>query len=132
MHPHASLRLLALCALVSSTALAQSPAPSATPDPVRAANRKLAAIDRLQMLGQLGIPDPLNLAAVAPGKMAGPPANYDEAKANPFPLTNPLKLKNGQTVTDAATWWKVRRPEILADFSTEIYGKIPGDAPAVT
>ena len=39
--------------------------------------------------------------------------NYDEAKANPFPLTDPLRLKSGETVADAATWWRMRRPEIL-------------------
>ena len=131
MHPHALFRSLALCALLSLPAFAQSPAPSATPDAIRTANRKLAAIDRLYMLAQLGITDPLNMSALPPGKVAGPPANYDETKANPFPLTDPLKLKNGKTVTDAATWWNVRRPEILAAFSTEIYGKIPADAPKV-
>jgi len=33
-------------------------------------------------------------------------------------------LKNGSRVTDTETWWKRRRPEILNDFLTEIYGKI--------
>jgi hypothetical protein len=59
-------------------------------------------------------------------------SNYDEAKANPYPLPDPLVLKNGQPVEDADTWWKLRRPEILNDFSTEIYGKIPDKTPAVT
>jgi beta-galactosidase len=58
--------------------------------------------------------------------------NYDEAKANPFPLTDPLRLKSGEEVRDAATWWKRRRPEILHDFETEIYGAIPAATPAVT
>src|SRR5208283_426634 len=30
-------------------------------------------------------------------------SNYNEAKANPFPLTDPLRLKNGGAVTDATT-----------------------------
>jgi hypothetical protein len=131
MHPRAFLRLLALCA-VASAASAQSPAPSTTPDPVREANRKLAAVDRLGMLAQLHIPDPLNIAALPPGQKPWPPANTDESKANPFPLTNPLRLKSGALVTDAATWWDKRRPEIANDFATEIYGKIPADAPKVT
>jgi hypothetical protein len=59
-------------------------------------------------------------------------SNYDEAKANPYPLPDPLILKNGQPVKDADTWWKVRRPEIANDFATEIYGKIPDNTPAVT
>jgi len=59
-------------------------------------------------------------------------SNYDEAKANPFPLPDPMVLKNGKPVKDADTWWKLRRPEILDDFATEIYGKIPANTPAVT
>jgi len=132
MHPPALLRFLALCAVLFSTALAQSPVPSATPDPVRAANRRLAATDRLGMLAQLHTADPLNLAALPPGQKAGPPANYDEALANPFPLTNPLRLNNGQTVKDAATWWNQRRPEILDAFIDDVYGAIPPDAPRVS
>ena len=58
--------------------------------------------------------------------------NYDEAKANPFPLTDPLRLRSGKEVRDAATWWRQRRPEILGDFQTEIYGKAPSPTPAVT
>jgi hypothetical protein len=84
------------------------------------------------MLCQLHLADPLNLAALPPGQKGGPPANYDEAKANPYPLTNPLRLANGQPVRDAATWWHQRRPEILRTFATEVYGKIPANAPAVT
>ncbi len=57
--------------------------------------------------------------------------NYDEAKANPFPLSDPLLLKDGRRVTDAATWWDHRRPEILHAFQADVYGRIPDDAPAV-
>jgi hypothetical protein len=59
-------------------------------------------------------------------------SNYDEAIANPFPLTDPLVAKNGQPVKDAATWWSQRRPEILGDFYTEIYGRMPESLPKVT
>jgi hypothetical protein len=59
-------------------------------------------------------------------------SNFDEAKANPFPLPDPLVLKNGQPVKDADTWWKQRRPEILSDFLTEIYGKIPENTPRIS
>jgi hypothetical protein len=58
--------------------------------------------------------------------------SYDEAKANPFPLPDPLVLKNGQPVKDAATWWNQRRPEIVEDFRREMYGRIPSNTPAVT
>jgi len=37
-------------------------------------------------------------------------ANYDEAKANPFPnLPDSLLLKNGKKVTRASDWWSKRR-----------------------
>jgi len=58
--------------------------------------------------------------------------NYDESQANPFPLPDPLVLKNGQAVKDADTWWKQRRPEILRDLLTEMYGRIPENTPQVT
>jgi len=59
----------------------------------------------------------------ADGRNAEAPnaANYDEAKANPFPkLPDPLVLKNGKKVKDAAAWWKQRRPEIVEDFDREV------------
>jgi hypothetical protein len=59
-------------------------------------------------------------------------SNYDETKANPYPLPDPLILKNGRPVRNAGTWRKQRRPEILNDFFTEIYGRIPGNTPKVT
>jgi hypothetical protein len=59
-------------------------------------------------------------------------ANYDESKANPFPnLPDPLKLKNGKMVTNAQTWWKERRPEIVEDFDREVYGRMPSNTPTV-
>ena len=36
-----------------------------------------------------------------------------------------LLLKNGQKVRDADTWFKQRRPEILKDYETYIYGAQP-------
>jgi len=59
-------------------------------------------------------------------------SNYDETKANPFPIPDPLVLNDGSPVTDAATWWSRRRPEILDAFSTEVYGRIPAPTPAVS
>jgi hypothetical protein len=59
-------------------------------------------------------------------------ANYDEAKANPYPkLPDPLLLKNGEKVTTAEMWWKRRRPEIVEEFDREIYGRAPKETPAV-
>jgi len=59
-------------------------------------------------------------------------ANYDEAKANPFPkLPDPLLLNNGKKVTTAKMWWSVRRPEIVELFDREIYGRMPAHTPKV-
>ncbi|HMP83367.1 MAG TPA: acetylxylan esterase [Verrucomicrobiota bacterium] len=59
-------------------------------------------------------------------------ANYDEAKANPFPdLPDPLRLKNGRPVTTPEMWWRQRRPEIVEDFDREIYGRVPSITPNV-
>ena len=59
-------------------------------------------------------------------------ANYDESKANPFPvLPDALLLKNGKKVTNADMWWKQRRPEIVEEFDREIYGRMPKQTPAV-
>ncbi len=60
-------------------------------------------------------------------------ANYDPAKANPFPdLPELLVTKNGQKVSTAGQWWKVRRPEIVEDFEREIFGRVPKNVPKVT
>ncbi|MGC2829777.1 MAG: hypothetical protein WB627_13620 [Candidatus Acidiferrum sp.] len=59
-------------------------------------------------------------------------ANYDEAKANPYPkLPDPLKLKNGKEVKTAKAWWTKRRPEIVEEFDREIYGRVPKETPKV-
>jgi hypothetical protein len=89
--------------------------------------------DHQNMKDQLGIktlrPGPSGRAA------AGEPnaANYDPAKANPYPdLPDPLTLKNGKRVTTADVWWKQRRPEIVEDFEREVIGRVPARVPAVT
>ena len=79
----------------------------------------------------------LGTTSLRPGREGRNPqssnyANYDEAKANPFPnLPDPLRLKNGQRVTTAEAWWKQRRPEIVEDFDREIYGRVPRETQKV-
>ena len=58
-------------------------------------------------------------------------SNYDEAEAGNVQLPDPLRLANGQRVTDAKTWFEKRRPEIVRLYETEIYGKVPANAPRV-
>jgi len=84
------------------------------------------------MMEQLGI------KKLRPGPNGNPnatnnPANYDQAKANPFPdYPDALTSKNGQKVTSAEIWWQQRRPEIVEDFEREIIGRVPKDVPRVT
>src|SRR6202012_1943701 len=81
--------------------------------------------------------DLLHITSIRRGRDGGNPkspfyANYDEAKANPFPaLPDPLILNNGQKVTTPEIWWQQRRPEIVEDFDREIYGRVPVNPPKV-
>src|SRR6185436_1970365 len=73
-----------------------------------------AAEDHRQMMEQLGI------QALRPGPSGNEQdpnhANYDEAKANPFPrLPDVLTLANGRKVVTAQQWTR-RRAEIVEDF----------------
>jgi lysophospholipase L1-like esterase len=82
------------------------------------------------MMRQLGI------RALRPGPSGNEQdanhANYDEAKANPFPnLPDVLTLKNGRKVTTRQLWAR-RRAEIVDDFEREVYGRIPRNVPGVT
>jgi hypothetical protein len=58
-------------------------------------------------------------------------ANFDESKVKPYKLPDPLVLKSGQRVRNAQVWWQKRRPELLELFDSEVYGRVPRDAPRV-
>ena len=80
--------------------------------------------------------DLLHIASIRRGAdgsaTAAFPANYDEAKANPFPvLPDALLLKDGKRVMSAKQWWTKRRPEIVEDFDRELYGRVPAHTPGV-
>src|SRR6267142_1709206 len=92
---------------------------------------RTAEQDHKRIMDLLQIP---SLRPGADGRNTQAPnaANYDEAKANPFPnLPDPLVLKNGKRVKDAKTWWGKRRAEIVEDFDREIYGRVPKVTPRV-
>jgi hypothetical protein len=57
--------------------------------------------------------------------------NYYEEKVTPYTLPDPLKLANGEPVRDADTWFKRRRPELFQAYETEIFGRVPKNAPSV-
>jgi (4-O-methyl)-D-glucuronate---lignin esterase len=64
-------------------------------------------------------------------RATGHVSNYAEDRVSPFTLPDPLLLANGQRVTTAAMWRDQRRPEILKFYETEIYGRVPANAPRV-
>jgi hypothetical protein len=90
------------------------------------------AQDHRNMMEELGI------TKLRPGRNGNAnatnnPANYDQAKANPYPdWPELLTLKSGQKVTTLEMWWKQRRPEIVEDFEREVIGRVPKDVPKVT
>ncbi len=63
-----------------------------------------------------------NTPAVKPPAI---PVNYDEAQVGTYTLPDPLVLASGKRVRDADTWYKQRRPEILALFETNMHGRSP-------
>ena len=86
--------------------------------------------DHGNMLQQLGI------TKLRPGRNgdANAPngANYDEAKANPYPkLPEILTTSTGGQVTTREQWTKTRRPELVELLERELYGRIPENVPAV-
>jgi len=87
--------------------------------------------DHQQMMDQLGI---RKLRPGPSGNEKAPDhANYDPARANPFPnWPDILTLDNGRKVTSADMWWKQRRPEIVEAFEREVIGRVPANAPEVT
>jgi hypothetical protein len=146
-----SLRLLVLLVFticISASLRAQSPTATSTPAVKEAARpafpgqlsaeerqriQQLTKEDHDDMLAQLGI------TALRPGRNGNPaadspnPANYDPAKANPYPdYPDVLTLKDGRKITTPEMWWKLRRPEIVEDFEREVTGRVPANVPSVT
>ena len=74
--------------------------------------------DHQNMLDQLGIKSIRH--AFDADESSPHAANYDESKANPYPvLPEILKTNAGKKVTTAKQWWEVRRREIVAGFESE-------------
>ncbi|ALI97699.1 glucuronyl esterase domain-containing protein [Rufibacter tibetensis] len=122
--------LIVLFSLVVSSASAQQ-ATTGTAANYPAPLNLTAEQDHQQMMKQLGI------KTLRPGPSSDPKApnaaNYDEAKANPYPnLQEVLTLKNRKKVTTPAQWWNQRRPEIVEEFEREVFGRIPKNVPKVT
>jgi lysophospholipase L1-like esterase len=143
-----SRRPLTLCALMVLPALglgAQEPssddseAESAPRNPFQLSPEERARLERLNREDHADMMRQLGITRLRPGydgwAKAGEPhaANYDPAKANPYPdWPDPLVLRDGRAVTTPETWWEERRPEIVEDFEGEVYGRVPEGVPGVT
>jgi hypothetical protein len=119
----------ALFALAPAALSVQQPQRQLTPE--QQAQQEATRQDHKRML------ESLKIAALRPGANPNNPqapnaVNYDESKANPYPkLPDPLVLRNGRKVTSARMWRLKRRPEIVEDFDSEVYGRAPKNAPRV-
>ena len=51
--------------------------------------------------------------------------NFDESKIPPYTIPDPLTCADGTAVKDARTWNEKRRPELMAIFEDQVYGKTP-------
>lgn len=136
--------LIASASLGSALSAQTAPAPNAASRAVasvppwqlspeeRERLQKLTAEDQADMLRQLGITKlrPGRNGSTTPGTPNQ--ANYDQARANPYPdWPEILIAKDGQRVTTADQWWRKRRPEIVEDFEREVVGRVPADVPKV-
>src|SRR5260221_6367573 len=129
--PKLSKKVLCGCFLVEFMMVVSTKQMHGQTDAASAPLNWTAQQDHQNMMEQLGI------KALRPGPsgQAGAPnsANYDPAKANPYPdLPDPLNLKDGRRVTTPALWWDARRPEIVEDFEREVYGRVPKNVPSVS
>jgi hypothetical protein len=50
---------------------------------------------------------------------------YDEAKVPQFTLPDVFAARSGEPARDAKSWSNRRRPQILALYETEVFGKAP-------
>ncbi|WP_242617551.1 hypothetical protein [Cecembia calidifontis] len=90
---------------------------------------KLTQSDFIQMLDQLGIKE----SDLRPGPSGNPSApnaaNSDENKVRNYKLPELMQMKNGVPVNDERMWWQQRRKEIIEDFESEMYGRLPESIP---
>jgi hypothetical protein len=103
-------------ALMSVGVVAQTPQPAPQQPPANPSN-----------LGSDANGNPLRRAV-----KTGHVSNYDESKVPPYTLPDPLVMSDGRRVTNADTWRTRRRPEIMRMYETDIYGRIPANAPKMT
>src|SRR4051812_14146015 len=114
----------AVVLLASSSVIAQrTPATAQNTEPPPPGTRGNA--DNVPFIGKS---DP-NGNPVRLAKATGHVSNYDEAKVPAFTLPEALVMASGERVMSAEMWRTRRRSEILKFYETEIYGRVPDNAP---
>ncbi len=58
--------------------------------------------------------------------------NYEEARLPNYQLPPALVTSMGKPVTTPEEWFQYRRPEILSQFATFLYGRVPAPAVPIT
>jgi hypothetical protein len=81
----------------------------------------------VRLLLALGL---LAAALAPPGQAQEPTPIYDEAKVPDYTLPPLLTGANGDSVRTAEAWWTARRPRLLRQFRTHVYGDLPPLPPA--
>jgi hypothetical protein len=118
--------LVAVILGASASALAQVP-PTSTSSDIFPAPGTRGNADNVPFIGKSDPHgNPVRLA-----KATGHVSNYAEDKVAAFTLPDPLTMASGEKVSTAEMWRTRRRPEILKFYETEIYGRIPENAPKV-
>src|SRR5437868_15449191 len=122
-----SAHTTALVLIVANLAFAQAPlSPPANADLPAPGSR--GNPDNVPYIGKS---DP-NGNPVRLARATGHVSNYAEDKVPAYTLPDPLTMSSGARVTTAQMWHERRRPEIVKFYETEIYGRIPNNAPKVT
>lgn len=120
------IRFIGLAVWIGAAPLLPASASPGAPPPVVFSTEQ----DHRNMMEQLGI------TRLRPGRSPGADApnaaNYDEARANPYPeLPQLLRGPDGTAICTPELWWLKRRPEILELLEREVYGRIPAGVPPV-
>ncbi len=113
----------AVMAAVMAAQLARAQPPTDWPAPGTRGNA-----DNVPFIGKSDPQgNPVRLA-----KSTGHVSNYSDEKIPAYTLPDPLVLAGGERVSTAEQWIERRRPEILKIYETEVYGRVPANAPRVT
>ena len=87
-------------------------------------------IDFLELKQQLGI-EVENRPGPSGDPNASNAANTDESKVRTYELPDPLLTDKGQLIKTVHAWESLRRPELIAAFEDEMYGRLPDEIPDV-